>query len=135
MRCDHCDDRRRSLGGQRGIHGRMRMVTCSVTRARHSACGESRRLVGVIVQLVVQARNDMRIRVLGRSVRFRFVLVGMAVRQRRRRGGEARGESEHKPEEAQGPGTRHAVKLAVGGTLWNPAALNVGANEREGTRR
>jgi hypothetical protein len=81
----------------------------------------------VIVQLVVQARNDMCVRVLSRSERVRFVLVGMAVRQRRRRGGEACGKSEHKPEKAQEPGTRHAIKLAVGGTLWNP--------EGEGTSR
>jgi hypothetical protein len=82
MRC-YEDEKSRGLRGQRGIDGRMRMVSWVAVCARHTGRGERYRAADVIVRVVVRARHTVRVDMRGGSVCLGFVLMRVAVRHRR----------------------------------------------------
>ena len=83
MRCYEHKKGRCGLRGQRGIDGRMRMVSCVAVCAGHTGRGESSRAADVTVRVVVCARDTVRVEMRGGSVCLGFVLMRVAVRQRR----------------------------------------------------
>lgn len=76
--------------------------------------------VAALVHLIVRASLSMR-NVVGRGVFLGLVLMRVAVRQRRRRGGEPRSERESKPKESCESRANHGLKLRRVWGAGNPA--------------